>query len=120
MTAADRPGFVRRNTSVDVSESQRELIDLAFRLSLVAVATHGGSSTFVMETPEASLDGVAMERVGRALSEFATIRDNKLVVTSNLSNAGLISALFGGRTKKKREVKARESSRHKPLAHRGA
>ena len=94
MEAADRPGFIRRADSSEVSESQRELIDLAFRLALVEV--FGGSCTFVMETPEASLDGLAMERVGRALTTFADENDNRLVVTSNLSNTGIITALFGG------------------------
>ena len=94
MEAADRPGFIRREDSSQVSESQRELVDLAFRLALVE--TFGDSCTFVMETPEASLDGLAMERVGRALIEFADKNDNRLVVTSNLSNAGIITALFGG------------------------
>ena len=94
MAAADRPGFVRRNDPTEVSESQRELVDLAFRLSLVKV--FGGASTFVMETPEASLDGLSMERVGRALAEFATGNNNRLVVTSNLTNVGIVTALFGG------------------------
>ena len=94
MEAADRPGFVRRGSSSEVSESQRELVDLAFRLALVEVL--GGPCTFVMETPEASLDGLAMQRVGGALSEFANSGTNRLVVTSNLSNAGIITALFGG------------------------
>lgn len=94
MKAATRSTFVRRNDASEVSESQRELIDLAFRLALVDV--FGGSCTFVMETPEASLDGVAMERVGRALSAFAMRGDNRLVVTSNLTNAGILTALFDG------------------------
>ncbi len=93
MTAADRPGFSRRKDPSEVSESQRELIDLAFRLALVKV--FGGPCTFVMETPEASLDGLAMERVGRALAAFAAKDDNRLVVSSNLSNTGIITSLFG-------------------------
>ena len=94
MTAADRPGFSRRKDPSEVSESQREIIDLAFRLALVEV--FGGPCTFVMETPEASLDGLAMERVGSALAAFAAKDDNRLVVTSNLTNSGIITALFGG------------------------
>ena len=104
MEAADRPGFIRRQDPAEVSESQRELIDLAFRLSIVKV--FGGSCTFVMETPEASLDGLAMERVGRALAVFAKEDENRLVVTSNLTNAGIIAALFSG-TASEREVEAR-------------
>jgi hypothetical protein len=109
MTAADRPGYVRRVEPSDVSESQRELIDLAFRLALVKAATQGGACTFVMETPEASLDGLAMDRVGRALSSFAATNGNRLIVTSNLSNAGLITALFGGPTRDQAEVAGREA-----------
>ncbi|MDP4540340.1 hypothetical protein Q9K01_11945 [Qipengyuania sp. DY56-A-20] len=107
MAAANRPGLVRRIDPSDVSESQRELIDLAFRLSLVRVATQGAPSTFIMETPEASLDGLAMERVGAALAKFAQSSDNRLIVTSNLSNAGLITSLFNGPAKDDAEVVAR-------------
>ena len=92
MRAAARPTYVPRRDPSEVSESQREIIDLAFRLALVEV--FGGSCTFAMETPEASLDGVAMERVGRALAAFAGREENRLVVTSNLTNAGVIGALF--------------------------
>ena len=96
MTASNRPGFVRRTDPDDVSESQRELVDLAFRLTLVKVFAHQNASTFVMETPEASLDGLAMERVGKALATFAGKNGNRLVVTSNLTNTGIITELFGG------------------------
>ena len=92
MTAAARPALTRRNDPSEVSESQRELIDLAFRLALVAV--FGGASTFAMETPEASLDSIAMERVGRALAGFASKEGNRLVVTSNLTNASIVTAMF--------------------------
>ena len=51
MTSAARPAMTQRNEPSEVSESQRELIDLAFRLALVGV--FGGASTFAMETPEA-------------------------------------------------------------------
>ncbi len=60
MAAADRPGLTRRDTPTDVSESQRELVDLAFRLALIKLATGDAACSFVMETPEASLDELAM------------------------------------------------------------
>jgi energy-coupling factor transporter ATP-binding protein EcfA2 len=99
MASAARPGLTRRSTANDVSESQRELIDLAFRFALIEVATDDANATLVMETPESSLDGVAMERVGKALSSFASKNQNRLVATSNLSNAGIIGFLFGGRVR---------------------
>jgi len=107
MSAATRSGLARRMEPSDVSESQRELIDLAFRLALIDVATVGASSTLAMETPEASLDGLAMQRVGSALRAFAASRENRLVVTSNLTNAGMITAMFGGPTSKAAEIKRR-------------
>jgi hypothetical protein len=57
-----------------------------------------------METPEASLDELAMERVGRALYEFASVGANRLVATSNLTNAGMIAWLFGGPIKDRAEL----------------
>ena len=104
MTAANHSGFVRRGELTDVSESQRELVDLAFRLALVKVFAGGNACTFVMETPEASLDGLAMERVGKALSTFAGESENRLIVTSNLTNAGIITALFGGPATNQQQV----------------
>lgn len=94
----------RRRSPNDVSESQRELIDLAFRFALLEAAEATGTSTLVMETPEASLDELAMERVGRALYEFASVGANRLVATSNLTNAGMISWLFGGPIKDRSEL----------------
>ena len=107
MTSAGRPGMSRRRTPNDVSESQRELIDLAFRFALLEAAEATGRSTLVMETPEASLDELAMERVGRALQEFAAMGANRLVATSNLTNAGMIAWLFGGKAKDDADLRGR-------------
>jgi hypothetical protein len=109
MTAANRPGLTRRISPSDVSESQRELMDLAFRLALIDASTAGGSCTLVMETPEASLDELAMARVGMALCAFARQGENRLVVTSNLTNAGMITSMFGGAAKSAAEKKRRQS-----------
>ena len=108
MAVVARPALTRRNDPNEVSESQRELIDLAFRLTLMEV--FGAASTFVMETPEASLDGISMERVGRALARFASRDGNRLVVTNNLTNASIITAMFeateseAGRATRQRRV----------------
>jgi hypothetical protein len=109
MTSAARPGMSRRRTANDVSESQRELIDLAFRFALLEAAGAKGVSTLVMETPEASLDELSMERVGSTLHKFASSKKNRLIVTSNLTNAGMIGWLFGGPTRKKAEVLLRHN-----------
>jgi hypothetical protein len=108
MAAADRPGLTLRGTSADVSESQRELIDLAFRLALIKLATEKASCTFMMETPEASLDELAMGRVGKALYGFASEGNNRLIATTNLTNAGMITAMFGGPVKRAAQVSDRK------------
>lgn len=110
MTAADKPGLTVRQSQDDVSESQRELIDLAFRLALIEVASEGDAATFVMETPEASLDGIAMKKVGSLLRDFATQAGNRLIISNNLTNAGMITAIFGGATKSVAEKARREAS----------
>ena len=92
MMVAARPAMTQRKDPSEVSESQRELIDLAFRLALVEV--FGGASTFVVETPEASLDAISMERVGRALARFVSKTSNRLIVTTNLTNGGIVTAMF--------------------------
>ena len=87
-----------RHDSTDVSESQKEFIDLAFRMSLVAVAAEGQSTTIVLETPEASLDSVFVARAGRFLRSFAESGKglgNRLIVSSNLNKEAMIPALLG-------------------------
>ena len=85
----------RRNRS-EVSMSQGEFIDLAFRLALVEVAAGAGPATLVFDAPEASLDALFMRRAGAFLARFTQVNEqNRLVVTSNLTNADMIPALFG-------------------------
>jgi hypothetical protein len=55
-----------------------------------------GAACLIMETPEASLDGVFMEQAGKMLNSYGARPDRQMVVTSNLSNAGMISALMEG------------------------
>ena len=85
----------RRNRS-EVSLSQGEFIDLAFRLALVEVAAQDGPATLVFDAPEASLDALFMRRAGAFLARFTQANNsNRLIVTSNLTNADMIPALFG-------------------------
>ena len=110
MTAANKPGLTARQSQDDVSESQRELIDLAFRLALIEVACADGNATFVMETPEASLDGIAMKKVGSTLKDFSETPGTRLIITNNLTNAGMVTAIFGGVSSSKKEQRRREQS----------
>jgi energy-coupling factor transporter ATP-binding protein EcfA2 len=89
------PSPVRRLGPQQVSESQREFIDLAFRMALMEVATASGVGTLVIDAPESSLDAVFSKRAAEVLMLFAQReKGNRLIVTSNLSEGGLIPDLI--------------------------
>lgn len=82
----------------DVSESQREFIDMAFRMSLIAEITTQSSAMMVVETPEASLDSVFVPRAGTMIRQFLQIAENSsnfLIASTNLNREAMIPALFG-------------------------
>lgn len=93
MTGANFPSPVRRTGPLQVSESQREFIDLSFRMALMTVAS-GGSGSLVIDAPESSLDAVFVARAAAVLTRFAKLRSNRLVVTSNLVDGDLIPELI--------------------------
>ena len=85
-----------RRSRSEVSMSQGEFIDLAFRLALVEAAVPSGAASMVFDAPEASLDALFMRRAGAFLAKFTHDNPrNRLIVTSNLTNADMIPALFG-------------------------
>lgn len=93
-------GETPRSEPDQVSMSQKEFLDLAFRMALMEVASGGGSGTLVVDTPEASLDFLFAERAGNQLARFARgggRTGNRVIVTSNLANPDLIPALLRGR-----------------------
>lgn len=95
MTGSDFGEAVRRPGPGDVSESQREFIDLAFRMALMRAAGEG-SAALIVDTPESSLDAVFAKRAGKVLLRFAQDRENRVVVTSNLIEGSLLPTLIGG------------------------
>lgn len=82
-----------------VSESQKEFIDLAFRMALLEVAAPDAPSMIVLETPEASLDSVFVPRAGDLLRRFAARpggpAGTRLIASSNVNRELMIPALFG-------------------------
>lgn len=96
MTSGTFDAPAPRLSRKDVSMSQGEFIDLAFRLALVSVAANEGPATMIFDAPEASLDALFMRRAGAFLAQFTEANaENRLIVTSNLTNADMIPALFG-------------------------
>jgi len=108
MTAAGFEGEQIRSSPDDVSESQREFIDLAFRMALAEASAHSGAASMVIETPEASLDAVFMTRAADMLKAFAT-GPRSVVVTSNLTNTAMIPALMGPATDDPEVIEERRS-----------
>jgi len=95
MSGATFASPVRREGPEQVSESQREFIDLAFRMTLMSVAGAGGVGSLIIDAPESSLDAVFVGRAAEVLSRFLKrAKDNRLVVTSNLVEGNLIPALL--------------------------
>lgn len=85
-----------RDWHTEVSESQKEFIDLAFRMALLRVASEGSASMLAVETPEASLDAFFVEKAGALLRAYASAhKDNVLLVTSNLTREHMIAQLLG-------------------------
>ena len=96
MTSGTFDAPAPRRTRAEVSMSQGEFIDLAFRLALVEVAAEAGPAAMIFDAPEASLDALFMRRAGAFLAQFTKDNsENRLIVTSNLTNADMIPALFG-------------------------
>lgn len=79
-----------------VSESQREFIELAFRMSLLSVATRQSPCTLILDTPEASLDAVFIPRAGHAFHSFANEGSEPRVVlaASNLNGTEMIQSML--------------------------
>lgn len=88
-----------RQDATSVSESQREFIDLAFRMALMeAAAEHHSPSMLVLETPEASLDSLFVTKAGALFRQFAAgggPAGNVFIASTNLNNENMIPALFG-------------------------
>lgn len=94
-----RSGSTVREAGTSVSESQKEFIDLAFRMALLALAAPGTPTMLILETPEASLDSVFVPRAADLLRRFATrtgaAHATRLIASSNVNREEMIPALFG-------------------------
>lgn len=94
MTAGGRGMATRREDASQVSESQREFIDLAFRMALISVAGSSGTGSLVVDAPESSLDAVFAPRAADVLASFRGADGTaRVVITSNLVDGQLIPKL---------------------------
>ena len=118
MTSAVLPIPRPRHEAEQVSESQKEFIDLAFRMALLDAANQGRGSLLVIETPEASLDSVFVDRAGSMLHRFAHGRGNKnnqIIATSNLNKENMIPALLGLKDERGKVKRANSETRKRVI-----
>ncbi|ODU44688.1 AAA family ATPase [uncultured Aquimonas sp.] len=95
LSGSDFVGVQRRASPAYVSESQREFIDLAFRMALIEVTSPDHAGTICIDAPESSLDAVFVDRAVKVLARFANGNSpNRLVVTSNLGAGPLVPELL--------------------------
>lgn len=95
LSGSDFNSTVRRTGPEQVSESQREFIDLSFRMALTSTAGAHGFTSLLIDAPESSLDAVFVVRAASVLAKFARATvENRLVVTSNLVEGQLLPLLL--------------------------
>lgn len=80
--------FIRRRAD-QVSLSQREYLDLIFRMVLIDVLGDGGGS-LVVDGPEGSVDAVFAERAGHLFSRFAAQTGANAILACNIVEGGFI------------------------------
>jgi hypothetical protein len=92
-----RQSGTARDVAGSVSESQKEFIELGFRMALMALASKDRQCAMIVETPEASLDAVFMPKAGATFHKFSEMSDPQhiLIATSNLNGSLMIPALLG-------------------------
>ncbi len=98
MTSNTYKTIQKRLTPDSVSESQKEFLDLAFRMTMLDLISDGGACMMIVETPEASLDSWFMRRAATLMRTFAPEgagQSRKLIATSNLNGTIMIPALLG-------------------------
>jgi len=100
MTSAVSPKIgTPRMEDTQVSESQKEFVDLAFRMALFdAVRQPKDGVMLVIETPEASLDTIFVKKAGDLLRKFGedvTGEPNVIIASCNLNGTGIVRSLLG-------------------------
>jgi hypothetical protein len=99
MSSAAAPTASVRDSADQVSESQKEFVDLAFRMAILDVcAKEAGPGMLVIETPESSLDSVFIARAGELLREFGAgderMKSNVVIATTNLNKENMLGHLL--------------------------
>ncbi len=100
MSSGAAPVASERQEAEEVSESQKEFVDLAFRMAILEVCRErAGAGMLVIETPESSLDSVFVDRAGDLLRSFANQAEgddaNIIIASTNLNRENMLGRLLG-------------------------
>lgn len=94
MRSGSHEVMTERSSPTEVSESQREFIDLSFRISLIKIAAASIGGSIIMDAPESSLDAVFVERAAAIFTGFSRDKGNALLLASNLVDGDLLPRLL--------------------------
>jgi len=89
MTSGATAGQFIRRAADQVSLSQREYLDVIFRMVLLDVIGDGGGS-LVIDGPEGSVDAVFAERAGKLFARFAAQSGANAILACNIVEGGFI------------------------------
>jgi hypothetical protein len=106
-SGATGSAFVRR-TYEQASLSQREYLDIAFRMALME-ALGGERCSIVIDGPEGSVDVVFADRAGQMLANYATPGDqgekHQIIVACNVVEGGFIPYYFDDHPQREERTK---------------
>lgn len=89
MTSGATHGDYVRRKAEQVSLSQRDYLDIIFRMVLLDVLGEGGKS-LVVDGPEGSVDAVFAERAGDLFADFASATQSNAILACNIVEGGFI------------------------------
>lgn len=87
-SGATHGDFIRR-TAEQVSLSQRDYLDLIFRMAIIDVLG-GNSGTLAVDGPEGAVDAVFAERAGDLFADFSRGPAKNVVLACNIVEGGFI------------------------------
>lgn len=91
-SGATEDEFMRRNPS-EVSLSQRDYIDLIFRMALIESLSESGGS-LVIDGPEGAVDAVFAKRAGRLISQFSSNKGTNSISACNIVDGDFIPSVL--------------------------
>ncbi|MDE0670368.1 MAG: AAA family ATPase [Caldilineaceae bacterium] len=81
-----------RRQHYQLSESQRFFVDIALRMAIISFISIENTSTFIVDTPEGSLDIAYESRAGMMFANFVK-KGHDVIMTANINTSQLLRQL---------------------------